>query len=328
MGIHQHAAFSRYVINRSVDVRSRHDKKKCDDPVVILSEAAANYQAIRGAKKCETFHRSVTRATEYLIATSGDKEIHTYSRNDANKFRATLVKKGLAGSSIARTIGTIRAVLNFAINEHAIKMENPFERVQFDKTQGTKVRETIPTNLFSSIQQKCFDHDDEARWLIALLSDTGLRLAEAAGLLKSDLNIAADHPHVTIRLHKWRPLKTRSSERSVPLVGASLWAANRIIQKNQKSKFAFPRYNKGKAATATNSASAALKKWIKSRSSEDYTLHGFRHAMRDRLRSVECPSEIIDQIGGWHTLGVGNKYGKGYGLNITTKWLSRIVIKQ
>jgi hypothetical protein len=38
MGIHQHAAFSRYVINRSVDVRSRNDKGICDDPVVILSE--------------------------------------------------------------------------------------------------------------------------------------------------------------------------------------------------------------------------------------------------------------------------------------------------
>mgnify|MGYP006097400181 CR=1 FL=1 len=28
--------------------------------------------------------------------------------------------------------------------------------------------------------------------------------------------------------------------------------------------------------------------------------------MRDRLRAVECPSDVIDQIGGWLTQGVGN----------------------
>ena len=43
-----------------------------------------------------------------------------------------------------------------------------------------------------------------------------------------------------------------------------------------------------------------------------YTIHGFRHSMRDRLRSVECPSDIIDQIGGWLTQVVGNSYGLGH----------------
>ena len=27
-----------------------------------------------------------------------------------------------------------------------------------------------------------------------------------------------------------------------------------------------------------------------------YVIHGFRHSFRDRLRAVECPVEIIDQI--------------------------------
>jgi len=37
--------------------------------------------------------------------------------------------------------------------------------------------------------------------------------------------------------------------------------------------------------------------------------------MRDRLRAVECPMDMIDQIGGWRsvaTIGVG--YGKGYSI--------------
>ena len=34
--------------------------------------------------------------------------------------------------------------------------------------------------------------------------------------------------------------------------------------------------------------------------------------MRDRLRAVQCPADMIDQIGGWTTAGVGQSYGEGY----------------
>jgi len=36
--------------------------------------------------------------------------------------------------------------------------------------------------------------------------------------------------------------------------------------------------------------------------------------MRDRLRAVSCPSDMIDQIGGWTTAGVGQGYGEGHTL--------------
>ena len=41
-------------------------------------------------------------------------------------------------------------------------------------------------------------------------------------------------------------------------------------------------------------------------------MYSFRHSMRDRLRAVQCPSDITDQIGGWTTDGVGQGYGLGY----------------
>ena len=39
------------------------------------------------------------------------------------------------------------------------------------------------------VQSLCRDNDDEIRWLIALISNTGMRLGEAAGLLKEDLSL-------------------------------------------------------------------------------------------------------------------------------------------
>ena len=90
--------------------------------------------------------------------------------------------------------------------------------------------------------------------------------------------------------------------------------------------FAFPKYNNGER-TSANSASAALNKWLKGKIGEGYTMHSFRHSMRDRLRAVECPSDLIDQIGGWLTQGVGASYGDGYNVAIINKWLKIITTK-
>ena len=106
-----------------------------------------------------------------------------------------------------------------------------------------------------------------------------------------------------------------SSQRCIPLVGASLWACKRILEYNNDSIFAFPRYT-SKDKWNANSASASLNKWLKEKLLNDYVFHGFRHSFRDRLRAVECPSEIIDQLGGWSSKSAGQGYGEGFGLFI------------
>ena len=50
-------------------------------------------------------------------------------------------------------------------------------------------------------------------------------------------------------------------------------------------------------------------------------IHSFRHSLRDRIRAVQCPSDMIDQIGGWSTAGVRQAYGLGYSLEKKWEWL-------
>ena len=54
------------------------------------------------------------------------------------------------------------------------------------------------------------------------------------------------------------------------------------------------------------------------------TVFGFRHVMRDRLRAVNCPSEMIDQIGGWSSGKVGEGYGEGYSLEAMRSHLNGV----
>ena len=52
-----------------------------------------------------------------------------------------------------------------------------------------KKRKPVPVDEIRKIQQKCYELDDEPRWLLALISDTGLRLSEAVGLAISDIKL-------------------------------------------------------------------------------------------------------------------------------------------
>jgi integrase len=290
---------------------------------VKLSEAVAIYLKLKGQNRPATFQRAAERSCGYVIDVCGDKDLLSYAKSDATSFRDAMIERGLTGSSITRIFGTVRAVLNFTASEVGITMNNPFNGVYYDRQSGVKDRVPLPIDVLRSVQQECMKVDDDLRWLVALLSDTGLRLAEAAGLLREDIVLDCDFPHVLVREHPWRRLKTSSSSREVPLVGASLWAAKRVMANVEDSQCAFIRYNSS-GDTKANAASAALNKWMSPMVPDRCTMHSFRHSMRDRLRAVECPADIVDQIGGWQTEGVGHGYGKGYPHEVLSKWLEML----
>ena len=285
-----------------------------------LSDAVSVYLRLKGQNKPPAFEATVKRGCGYLIDCCGNKDLAEYTRSDATKFRDYLFDKDLNGASVARIFGTVRAVINLALSEFGLSIINPFSNVYFDRSAG--VLPVQPEDI-KKVQEECYRADDEKRWLVALIADTGMRLAEGAGLLRSDVFEQDGILCVRIKPHSWRSLKTASSERVIPLVGSAEWAAKRILEQSHKSAFAFPSYNDGERTNA-NSASAALNKWLKGKIGQEYTIHSFRHSMRDRLRAVDCPSEVIDQIGGWLTHGVGNSYGKGYPEAVLLKWLCKI----
>ena len=193
-----------------------------------------------------------------------------------------MLDRGLSIASVTRNFSTIRSIINLTISEQGLDCGNAFARTLMPEEDRQR-RLPIPIDCIRVIQSDCHHMDDEMRWLVALLSDTGMRLSEAAGLAKDDIVLDADIPHIIVSPHPWRRLKTKGNERLVPLVGASLWAAKRLQQHD--SSFAVPRYCDGKICNA-NSASAALNKWLKQSIGDGYVMHSFRHSMRDRLRAV------------------------------------------
>ena len=310
---------------QKMDVPALHlvigNKDDVVDDSPTMMEAVDVYLRLKTDKQTPTFIRAAERNGKYVAEALGNRPIASYSSSDAAAFRDYLLDKDLALGSVKRIFGSVRSIINLVMLEHGIEGSNGFAKTYMPDRDDGQDRQPIPKDQLIKLQQACVREDDEMRWLLALISDTGMRLAEAVGLHKDDIILDAPLPYIDLKPHYWRRLKTKSSARHMPLVGASLWAARRL--QTHDSSYAFPRYCDGKICNA-NSASAALNKWMKKVISDYVVVHGLRHSLRDRLRAVECPSDIIDAIGGWTTTGIGHAYGNGYTVEVLAKWMKKI----
>jgi integrase len=310
---------------QKMDVPALHlvidDDADVPDNSPTIMEAVETYLRLKADKQTPTFIRAAKRNGRYVAEALGNRPITSYSSSDAAAFRDHLFGKGLSLGSVKRIFGSVRSIINLVMREQGIEGSNAFARTYMPDRDDSQDRQPVPQDKLIILQTACQETDDEMRWLLALISDTGMRLSEAAGLHRDDVILDAPTPHISLTAHPWRRLKTKSSARHTPLVGMALWATKRLMQHD--SSYVFPRYCDGQTCNA-NSASAALNKWMKVTIGGDYVVHGLRHSLRDRLRAVECPSDIIDQIGGWTTTGIGHAYGKGYSVEILAKWMQKI----
>ena len=289
-----------------------------------ISVALETYLDLKGRDRSPSFESSVRRSVSYLIEELGDKRIDKYARSEALTFRDALLQRQLSISSVKRNFTNINAVLGLVCKELGHPDSATFRGLFFKGTSACAKRLAVPPKQLQQLQIQCMKTDDELRWLLAMISDTGVRLSEAIGLSTNDIKLHSTVPHLVLQPHPWRRLKTAGSRRKVPLVGSALWASHRIIA-NHSSSFAFPRFCNDKSLKS-NSVSANLNKWLKLKIGDEYVIHSLRHSFRDRLRAVDCPTEVADALGGWSVKTVGQSYGEGYNLETLFRWMKQIEV--
>ena len=171
------------------------------DDAPLLSEAVEFYLKLKGHGRSKTFFRGAHRTKEYVIKVLGDRPVSAYSSSDAGKFRDWLLDKGLTVVSTKRVFATIKSIINLTISEHGLNCTNSFSRTFMPDRDDVKQRKPIPIDQIKKVQQRCYELDDEPRWLLALISDTGLRLSEAVGLAISDIKLDTPTPHIIVQPH-------------------------------------------------------------------------------------------------------------------------------
>ncbi|MAI19072.1 MAG: hypothetical protein CBC71_09415, partial [Rhodobacteraceae bacterium TMED111] len=144
-----------------------------------LTEGLEVYLHLKGVGRPDTFEAGARRSIGYLLEVSQDKAVDTYERKDANALREYLKGRGLAKESIARNMTNVRAVINFVLREHGLSTNNAFSGVYLGEEKAPKKR-YVPTELeLKTLQELCRKQDDELRWIIGIIINTGMRLSEA-----------------------------------------------------------------------------------------------------------------------------------------------------
>jgi len=278
----------------------------------LLSEMAEEYLSLR---KIDTAPPKL--ALETFISLAGDRDVVSYTRDDAKLFVDALLTQGNKTATIRRRINCIAAILNYAYAELDVDKRNPFSRL-FIKGEGqdSHKRGTFTLDQLKQGYDYALSSGSQVKLLMPLLGETGCRLAEIVGLELNDVDMIEEVIH--IRPNSIRRLKTTNSTRTLPLIGYAKEAMLLALQ-HADDHYLYPRYLKDGTCRATH-ASNALGKWLK----KDFglTAHSLRHTFRDRLRASGCPLELIDQIGGGSSIGtIGSMYGQGYELDAVREQL-------
>ena len=81
-------------------------------------------------------------------------------------------------SSIKRVFSSGRALINHAIREQGLSINNVCSGTFIPEDKAKTLRLPIPADVLLTTQCETMKLDDEPRWLIALDSETGMRLLE------------------------------------------------------------------------------------------------------------------------------------------------------
>jgi integrase len=296
-----------------------------EKPAIMLSSLYSEYEATQRTRlskmspdQVRKWTSAKKRAVEILIEQKGDKALHELSRDDAlsyadwweDRIVSGEINAGTANKNISHIGGMIRAVTK----RLQLRLDNVFAgtRIEGGRDGNRKPFELDFIRNVILADGQLADLNDEARDVVYLVMETGARPSEIINLSKQRIMLDAPIPYIRIRA-EGRILKTEHSERDVPLVGMALDAMRRHPD-------GFPRYfDKG------SNLSATLMKHFKKHKllpSEKHTVYSFRHSFKDRLKAVEAPEELIDEMMG-HTIDKP-KYGDGYGLKLKLKYLQAI----
>jgi integrase len=297
-------------------------------PALVLSKLFDEYETLTrdeirdfSPDQLRIWRNGRKRAVERFVTVVGDKPVAELVVEDAIDYcewwRGRVHENETDAKTANKDIGQLSRMLKELNVRRRLNIPDIFSGLRL-KGEVERPRVPYETNF---IENRIYAPgalaglNEDARLVLYILADTGLRPSEVVNLQENSIALNADIPHVKI-LPDGRRLKTADSRREIPLVGAAL-ATMRMRPQG------FPRYR-----DKSSSLSATLNKYMLEnglRPAKDHTVYSLRHSFKDRLIAVEAPDSLIDSLMGHKTYKP--KYGKGPSLELKLKYLQRIALR-
>lgn len=294
-----------------------HKGQVTEDPLTLtrVLEDYINYKTVDGEidKNLSNRIERLRREMLHLYGTAKMEKVllKDIPRSDANALRDLLLGK-MAPNSVQRTLGILKAAVNFTITEQGLGIPNVFASLRIkgagaSRTDRLPIAEDDLKALIASAKGS-----EPAQSLLVVLADTGARLGEIVGLEAGDVDTKAGIVH--IRPNRTRGLKTKSSERSLPL---SKRASEAIKERLAGLSDTSPIYEKYARPRGRDAASAMLMKRLRAVVKDPkVTIHSLRHRMKDQLRNTGCPESLSKEILGHAQGSIAANYGAGYSIDV------------
>lgn len=299
-----------------------------EEPRLMLDDLLDEYEevmratlAMKSKSQRKKWRGGKEMALKVLLDAVGNRAVTSLTRADALKLRSHWQDRVVAGeveiATANRCIGHVSGMYRAISEAKQLNLPAIFSKVRISGGRDRQRLAYAPDFVQRRIlaQGMFEDLNPEARRVIYLLVETGLRLSEAVNLTASFICLDGPVPHVRI-LPEGRALKTSDSEREIPLVGVALQAM-------RAQRHGFPRY-RDKADTL----SALVNKVLDGhglRPEPGQSLYSLRHTFEDRLTAVNAPDKVIACLMGrkWSR----PRYGVGPSLELKRDWLVKIVFE-
>lgn len=296
-----------------------------DRPAFLLSGLFDAFRRLQAASIADLSKDQVRkwanpkkRAIANLMTVVGDRQIDRISRSDAIDFRTwwsdRVVHEDLQVDTANKDFGALSAMLACLDETYLLGLEPVFKGLRIAGGGAGQRTAFLPEFVREQILApgRLDGLNEDARLIVYLMAETGLRLSEAVNLTSKTIRLNDRVPHVIVA-PEGRRMKTSHSAREIPLVGIALEAMKR-------RPTGFRRY-RDKGGTL----SAVVNKFFgenKLRPTDNHSLYSLRHTFEDRLTAVNAPDKVIAVLMGHKHQRP--KYGLGPTLELKREWLAKI----
>lgn len=268
------------------------------------------------------------RAVQNFIRLRGDKPMADIDRSDAQVFyewwgRRVDPKDGskpLNANSANKDITNLRVLFGaYWKYEGESKRENPFSELRFKNV----VYKTVPPFSAHWLETKVLAAgalstlNEDARLILYTLIETGCRPSEIANLRPEHIVLDHDVPHLRIRPTAGRKLKSKSSNRDIPLLGVSLEAMK--LRPNGFDGY----YDRSSTLSAT------LMKYFKTNGlleTPDHRIYSIRHAFEKRMLEADIDYGLRCILMGHHN--TRPSYGDGGSLKYRRDQMMKLALNK
>ena len=288
---------------------------------LYASDYIDTYAELKGlshdSKQIKDAKRAVNQMTDFL----GNRMPHEYIRNDINKFILARLGTGISTGTVKKYLNLINAVFNKVNDELEIDYVHRFSKPNIPNLgDDRQERDDFSPEQLDILRSNLSGSTNTIDHLIMIALDTGMRGGEVLGLASEDIHLDENYPYIRLHQNTHRRLKTKNSTRIIPLIGLALEATQSL---DLTQEWLFPHYlSKDKKSFKNTNASNVINKRIKKLldDSKAPTAYSFRHTMQTRLRNVECPADIREEICGWKS-SISKNYGSPTDIKIKANYM-------